>query len=621
MPKLKQLINRHLYTVTFILVFFNLMIASIIQIKIAHDQANDEALRSLAQIEQIISENQKELETVQEEYRTTCLLNAKVVSRLIESSPEILYDLDELKALATHLEIDEIHFFDTTGRIFSGTHPQYYNYTFDSGEQMAFFKPMLTDKSLELVQDITPNTAEEKSMQYSALWSKNKEYIIQIGMEPVNVKKRTAKNELSYIFSLFRVNPYVFYYAIDADTGNIVGASSPEEVNLHCSEIGFSLDDIKNSENNFHANINGKDSHCVFHKIDASFVIYVINLQYLYRELPSILGILFIGMAIVAFVLATSINEYMKRNIVEKLHKINNSLTAITHGDLNQVVDVRNIYELSELSTQINTMVQSLFSSNAKLTYVLSKTNFYLGTYEYINNGDSVQFSEYIPKLFSLDEETAKKFSSSPDDFKNFMNEIRKHEVLNEPNIYELAGRYLKIDEIMDFDYVLGVVMDITNTIQKRKKLELEVHLDPLTGLYNRKGLEAKLAELFSSPETLEYYAIIMIMADGLININTTYGSDHGDIYLQKLAGIITDFGIRNSIAARQWGGEFILFLYGYQNENELSKAINLLSYIREHSLTHLDDNMDVPLEFSFMYYSSNGLECNDYRELLKKIK
>ena len=62
MPKLKQLINRHLYTVTFILVFFNLMIASIIQIKIAHNQANDEALRSLAQIEQIISENQMNIQ-------------------------------------------------------------------------------------------------------------------------------------------------------------------------------------------------------------------------------------------------------------------------------------------------------------------------------------------------------------------------------------------------------------------------------------------------------------------------------------------------------------------------------------------------------------------------------
>ena len=621
MPKLKQLINRHLYTVTFILVFFNLMIASIIQIKITHDRTNDEALRSLAQIEQIISENQKELENIQTEYRKTCLLNAKVVSRIIESSPEMLYDLEELKTLATHLEIDEIHFFDTTGRIFTGTHPQYYNYTFDSGEQMAFFKPLLTDKTLELVQDVTPNTAEQKSMQYSALWSKNGEYIIQIGMEPVNIQKRTSKNDLSYIFSLFRVNPYVFYYAIDADSGKIIGASLSEDVNLNCSQIGFSLEDIKNSENSFHANINGKDSHCVYRKIDSSYVVYVINLRYLYRELPGVIGILFICMTLVAFVLATSLNEYMKRNIVEKLHKINNSLINITDGDLNQIVDVRNIYELSELSNHINTMVQSLFSSNAKLTYVLSKTNFYLGTYEYINDGTCVQFSEYIPKLFSLDEETSKTFSANPAEFKKFINNLRKNSVPDEPNTYEVTGKYLKIDEIIEFDYVLGVVMDVTNTVQKRKKLELEVYLDPLTGLYNRKGLEITLAELFSTPDSLGHYAIIMIMADGLMKINTDYGSDYGDIYLKKLAGIITDFGIRNSIAARQWGGEFILFLYGYQNENELSKAINLLTYIQKHSLTHLDDALEVPIEFSFMYYSSNGSDCTDYQELLKKIK
>lgn len=621
MPKLKQLINRHLYTVTFILVFFNLMVVSIIQIKITLDHANEEALHSLTQIEQIIAENQTELENAQTEYKKTCLLNAKVVSRFIEASPEMLYNLEELRALATHLEIDEIHFFDANGRIFTGTHPQYYDYTFDSGEQMAFFKPLLTDKSLELVQDITPNTAEQKYMQYSALWNNNKEYIIQIGMKPVNVKKSTAKNELSYIFSLFRVNPYVFYYAIDTDTGTIIGASQSENVNLHCSEIGFSLEDIKNSENSFHSNINGKDSHCVFLKIASSYVVYVINLQYLYRELPGFISILFICMTLIAFVLATSLNEYMKRNIVEKLQKINNSLTDITNGDLNQVVDVRNIYELSELSSHINTMVQSLFSSNAKLTYVLSKTNLYLGIYEYINNGTCVQFSEYIPKLFSLDEETSKKFSENPKEFKIFINTLRKNTVLDEPNTYELAGRYLKIDEVIEYNYVLGVVVDVTNTIQKRQKLELEVHMDPLTGLYNRKGLETKLAELFSTPEALGHYAIIMIMADGLMKINTDHGSDYGDTYLKKIAGIITDFGIKSSIAARQWGGEFILFLYGYQNENELTKAINLLTYIQEHSLAHLDGALEVPIEFSFMYYVSNGLDCTDYQELLKKIK
>lgn len=621
MPTLKQLINQHLYTVTFILVMFNLMIMSIAQMLITHIHATDDALRSLAQIEQIMLENQQELDAAKEEYKKSCLSNAKIVSQLIEASPELLNDVYKLRRLAADLSIDEIHIFDNTGHLFSGTHPHYYNYTFDSGEQIGFFKPLLTDKSLKLVQDITPNTAEQKSMQYSALWSPNKEYIIQIGMEPVNVNKRTKKNELSYIFSLFRVNPYIFYYAIDSTTGKIIGSSLAEDVNLDCSEIGIYLEDIAKAESSFHATVNGRDSHCVFVELDSSYIIHVMNLRYLYQELPALICILSICMFLIAFVLASSLNVYMKLNIVEKLQKINKTLTSITKGDLDQVVDVRNIYELSELSTHINTMVQSLSNSNAKLTYVLHKTNFYLGTYEYIADGNVVQFSEYIPKLFSLNRETSKRLSSSPTEFKSFINDIQQNKIPDEPNTYELADRYLKIDEIIENDYVLGVVMDVTDTIRKHKKLELEIYLDPLTKLYNRKGFETKLAELFTAPEELGHYAIIMIVADKLTDINTTYGSDSGNIYLKKLAGIITDFGIRNSVSARQWGSEFILFLYGYNNENELSKSINLLTYIQEHSVVHLADNTEVPLEFSFMYYASSKDKCDDYQVLLKYLK
>ncbi len=112
----------------------------------------------------------------------------------------MLDSVEELKKIASMIEVDEIHIFDTTGCIISGTHPSYYGYTFDSGDQMSFFKPMLEDQSLRLVQDITPNTAEMKMMQYSALWSHDGKFIVQVGMEPVNVLKVTEKNELSYIF-------------------------------------------------------------------------------------------------------------------------------------------------------------------------------------------------------------------------------------------------------------------------------------------------------------------------------------------------------------------------------------------------------------------------------------
>ena len=620
MPTLKQLINRYLYSISLILVFFSLMIASLIQLQIERKRAYTEGHHSLVQIEQIINENQQELNIIQEEYRKTCLLNAKVVSKFVESSPDLLYNIEDLRTLAKHLEIDEIHFIDSTGKIFSGTHPKYYDLTFDSGEQIAYFKPLLIDKNLEMVQDVRPNTAENKMMQYSCLWNRNREYIIQIGMSVGNVEKTTAKNELSYIFSLFKVNPNISYFAIDSQTGKIVGASTEDTINLDCSEVGFSFSDIINGTEEIYARIDGMESYCILKKIDSTYVAYVIPVQYLYREVPIIISILFLCMLLIAIILATSFNEYMKTNIVNKLQKINELLTSITNGNLNQVVDVRNVYELSELSSHINTMVQSLFNSNSKLTYILSRTNFYLGTYEYSQTNNYVQFSEYIPTLFSWDEDTLKTLSSDPNSFKDYIDHLRSNPVDYEENVYELGNKYIKIDEIYENDYILGVVMDITNTITNRKKLVQEINLDTLTGLYTHKGIELKLSTLFSTPESLKFYAIIFLKANGLVKINADFGPDFGDIYLKKIANIIKDFGIKDSIGARQWGGEFILFLYNYDNKKEITKAIDLLSYIQSHTILHLNNKIDVPIDFTFSYRIANGLENTDYATLMKEV-
>lgn len=85
--------------------------------------------------------------------------------------------------------------------------------------------------------------------------------------------------------------------------------------------------------------------------------------------------------------------------------------------------------------------------------------------------------------------------------------------------------------------------------------------MDALTGLYNRRGLDARLERLFAEPEKLGHYAVVMIDADGLKGINDTYGHDKGDEYLRKIADTINAFDPGNSLAARQGGDEFVLFL------------------------------------------------------------
>ena len=61
MITLRQLINRYLYVITFILIIFSIMTVSYVQIKLTQDHYYDESLLTLSQIEQIIHENAEEL--------------------------------------------------------------------------------------------------------------------------------------------------------------------------------------------------------------------------------------------------------------------------------------------------------------------------------------------------------------------------------------------------------------------------------------------------------------------------------------------------------------------------------------------------------------------------------
>ncbi len=200
MPTLKRTINRYLLLVAFISIAIMLVIIVCIQIDTEQNLAYEDTMVTFSQIEQILDENHSELHEIRKEYTQNCLNNAETIARIIEGTPDVIYDADELREIARITDVDEIHIFDDTGRMFAGTIPKYYGYTFDSGEQMEFFKPMLTDKSLRLVQDITPNTAEGKLMQYSAVWSENGDFIVQVGMEPTSVMVVIEKTEMSYIF-------------------------------------------------------------------------------------------------------------------------------------------------------------------------------------------------------------------------------------------------------------------------------------------------------------------------------------------------------------------------------------------------------------------------------------
>lgn len=617
MHTLKKIISHYMHMITCILVIFMLVIVIGIQISTEQKRAYEDAARTIRQIESVLGENQKELEEIKEEYRQTCIHNAEAVAYILESNPEVINNSDKLKDIAVSVEIDEIHIFDTTGRIFAGTHPQYYDYTFDSGEQMMFFKPMLEDKSLKLVQDIAPNTAEAKPMQYSAVWSGNGKYIVQVGMEPVNVMKVTERNELSHVFSHFRINPSANYYAVDIETGEVVGSTDLENVGMNISDIGIDMSQITAEGQGFYAKINGEWTFCVFELIDGNYIGRVITVSNLYRRVPTTALWLFVSMFIVAFILVQTVVRQMNRHVVKKIDDVNDKLQSIADGNLDEKLDMKSSVEFDKLSGYINRMVNSLLENNKKMSYALSKTNMHVGTYEYHDHSDKVQYTEYVPKIFSITEEQMETLASDKGAFIAFLEDIKKNPMPDEEGIYKHEELYVRIEEIPDTEEIFGVVVDVTAEMNKRKEIEKERDIDILTGLYNRRGLDKQLEKLFAEPEKLRHSAIVMIDADGLKGINDTYGHDKGDIYLKKIANIINNYGIGSSVASRQGGDEYVLFLYDYDSEEELLRAIETLEYTQKHNTANLDKTVNVPIKFSMGYCIVN--DCTDYHKLLKE--
>lgn len=221
-----------------------------------------------AQIENVISQNEASIQQTKEEHSADCLARAHAAAYVLQQNKSKIADVIEMRKIADLLQVDEIHVFDKEGEIYAGSMPKYYGYTMDSGEQMNFFKPMLGDTSMELCQEITPNIAEGKPMQYAAVWLEDHSAIVQIGMKPSRILKQIERNELSVVFSLFTVEKGTALFAVDPETYEIIGASKDYMLGEDIRGYGVDVDDMKNENKIYNYNIQGNPVCCIFHPTD-----------------------------------------------------------------------------------------------------------------------------------------------------------------------------------------------------------------------------------------------------------------------------------------------------------------------------------------------------------------
>ncbi|WP_448909149.1 GGDEF domain-containing protein [Holdemanella biformis] len=241
--------------------------------------------RVIAVIDKNESSESEFVKSLKDDY----IVRAKAISYIVDAKPEVEYDIDELQKIASLMSVDEIHFIDDTGTIYSGSIPKYFGYSFDSGEQMAFFKQMLNNYDLTLCQDVTPNTAEAKEMMYAITWNEAKTHMVQVGITPKRLLKELKRNQISNVVADMPVYKGMEIYVVDAKTKKILGATDASWVGntAHFNHKGYRF--VKRKHGDYIVAV------CMLESMNAQTNIVAILIVGIYLTLASCLLVLMLS--------------------------------------------------------------------------------------------------------------------------------------------------------------------------------------------------------------------------------------------------------------------------------------------------------------------------------------
>jgi diguanylate cyclase (GGDEF)-like protein/PAS domain S-box-containing protein len=108
-------------------------------------------------------------------------------------------------------------------------------------------------------------------------------------------------------------------------------------------------------------------------------------------------------------------------------------------------------------------------------------------------------------------------------------------------------------------DELLVTLVDISDQKQRQIELARAAATDPLTGLLNRRGLEARAAEIDRAAERGDRPAVLYFDLDGFKAINDGYGHEAGDRILQEFARRLTAAAAAGDPVVRIGGDEFVV--------------------------------------------------------------
>lgn len=537
------------------------LIAIIVEMSILSSNNKKQVYRTsqilLDQIENILTANEQNESEILSEFKSEYIEKANVVAYILENQDNSQISIEELRKTASMLNIDEINLFDKNGVIYNGTHPNYFGFSFESGEQMAFFKQMLNDMDLSLCQDVTPNTAEAKSMMYAITWNRSKTYMIQVGIEPVRLIEEFNKNSIREVVNQMTAYDGMNIYIADIHSGKILGATDRNSIGNTVYDCGIveTNNDLEYI-NEKSVYINGYRNYCYFRQHGEYFISVVHSTK---ANLESFL--VSISIEIIWLIITSAIIISILFKLAYANSRINKQMSVLT--------SISDIYYSMHLIDMADYRIEKL-EGNSIMDKVVKEGH---------NASDMLKTiirttlePEYIDAALAFA------------DLSTLKNRLRNKSFISmdaiDKNVGWLRMTFITVetDEDQDPTKVIIATQVINEDKKREEELSIEAHKDELTNVFNRRSYENDMLIYPDVPPEQDFiYAAVDV--NGLKIVNDELGHAAGDELIKGAAECLKQTIGTYGKTYRIGGDEFVVMFFADEEHfqiavDDLEKAI-----------------------------------------------
>lgn len=280
-----------------------------------------------------------------------------------------------------------------------------------------------------------------------------------------------------------------------------------------------------------------------------------------------------------------------------------------------------NISEIDDLSMAITTLSAKSMDSASKLTQIIELLNMPIGAFEYSQNEERVYCTKGFFKVMGLESLSEYNKYSYKKIFNLILGEISRNKLEGSKDIYVIKDRnaldkYIRLNVTNKGLEIFGVITDVTQEVLEKKKIEYERDHDALTNLMDRRAFKRIVINKLKE-DNIGIGAFVMCDMDNLKFVNDTYGHDCGDEYLKEASIILKEFENYNGIVSRRSGDEFVSFIYGYENKDQIRDIVNKIHKKMKDTVVKFSKNEKIRLRASFgiAWYPDDS---NNYYNLSK---